>query len=36
MCFGISNNGGVWSNEVRKIKETDEEDDGDCIDEGFQ
>ena len=34
--FGASNNCGVRLNEVEKNKETDEEHDENCIDEGFQ
>ena len=34
--YGAFNNCGVRLNEVEKNKETDEEHDEDCIDEGFQ
>ena len=35
--LGISNTcGGVWSNEIGQNRETDEEHDGDCVEEGFQ
>ena len=35
--FGISNNcGGVWSNGVRKNRETDEEHDKYCVEEGLK
>ena len=33
---GVSNNCGVWSNEVGKNRKTDEEHYDDCIKEGFQ
>ena len=34
--FGISNNCGVLLNGVGKNRETDEEQDEDCVEEGFQ
>ena len=34
--YGMSNNGSVWWNEVRKNRITNEDDDGDCIEEKFQ
>ena len=35
--FGISNAcGGMWSNELGQNRETDEEYDEDCVEEGFQ
>ena len=35
--FGISNTcGGVWLNRVGQNRETDEEHDEDCVEEGFQ
>ena len=37
MWFSLSNNcDSVWSNGVRQNRETDEEHDEDCIEEGFQ
>ena len=34
--FGISNNCGMWSAGVGKKRETDEEHDEYCVEEGFQ
>ena len=36
ISFGTSNNCGVRLNEVGKNRETNEEHDEDCVDEGFQ
>ena len=37
ILFGLSNNcDSVWSNGVGQNRETDEEHDEDCIEEGFQ
>ena len=34
--FGISNNCGMWTNGVEKNRETDDEHDEHCVEEGFQ
>ena len=36
MWFGTSNNCGVWLYGVEQNRETDEEYDEDCVEEGFQ